>query len=242
VYIAESSPVIVVPGRDTRLRGRLLLAATEAAPTFTGVTFELLAAGAVVAGPYAAVIEGSGPWYGYTVPGAATAALVPGDGYGVLERWTPSAAPPVIVRRLARVVAFEVLPSVTSEELTEDYPDLAAALRTSVSDLRKDLARAWERLREDLESAGIDVYKLADPRSLATLHKLKAARLRYAKFGATNADEGATSRAAELAEEYGEVMRRAFRIDADNSGTENTFKEAPGMLSVNRPYRPGRSG
>lgn len=218
----SATPHVIRPGVDAVVRHTVLLAATEAAPSgITSVTVQLYKNGTAVGSPIAAALDGAGPAYVATIPGADTTGEAVADGWLALWTYTISGAA-VPFRRLVRLVVAEVHPTVTSTELLADYPDLGGSLIADAAALRADLATAWEELDRDLGEHGVDLHRIMDPRTLARAHKMKAAALRYAKVGAATQDPDLMSRAAEIREMYDEHLRRTLLYDANADGAADT--------------------
>jgi hypothetical protein len=174
-----------------------------------------------VGGPIIAAIDGAGPAYIATIPGASTAGEPVAAGW--LAVWTYTIGGVAVpFRRMVRLVVVEVCPTVTSAELLADYPDLGGSLIAGAADLRADLATAWEELDRDLAEHGVDLHRIMDPRTLARAHKLRASALRYSKVGASTQDPDLMTRAREIRDEYDDHLRRTLLYDADADGAADS--------------------
>jgi len=231
MYVTPGArPHVLVPGRAATLSHTVLVAATEVAPDdVSAVTLQLQQHGENVGSAITAALDGSGPAYVADVPGSLTTGEAAGDGWAALWSYTIDGVV-YVFRRLVRLVRVEVTPTVTSSELSAEYPDLVASLRASLADLRADLAEAWEDLDRDLWEHGVDVHRVFDPRALARLHMIRAAGLRYSKAGSSGRDEMIMDRAAALNDEYAELLKRPALYDLDSNGAADTKQRSTSMM------------
>jgi len=221
-----AAPYVVRPGVDLVVRMTVLLRATEAAPSgISAVSLQLYNGTTAVGAPIVASIDGAGPAYVATLPGSLTSGEAPSESWYVLWSYTIGGVV-YQFRRLVRLVLIETSPTVTSSELSAQYPDLVASLRASAADLRVDLAEAWEDLDRDLFEHGVDLHRVFDPRHLARLHMTRAAGIRYAKAAASTRDERMLERSRELADEYRDLMERSALYDLDSDGAADTKRRA----------------
>ena len=217
-----ATPHVIRPGVATTVRHTVLLRDTEAAPgSISSVTVQLSKDGVAKGAAVTAALDGAGPAYVATIPGATTAGEDVTPGWLAVWAYT-IAGVAVPFRRLVRLVVAEVYPTVTSTELLADYPDLGGSLIAGAADLRGDLATAWEELDRDLAEHGVDLHRIMDPRTLARAHKLRAAALRYAKVGASTQDPDLQMRASQLRDEYDEHLRRTILYDQDGDGATDS--------------------
>jgi hypothetical protein len=222
-----AAPYVLRPGVAAVVRQTVLLRATEAAPSgVTAVSVQVYDAdGAAVGSAITAAIDGAGPAYVATIPALTTTGADPSDRWSAL--WSYTIGSTVYeFRRVVRLVAVEVSPTVTSVELSAEYPDLTASLRASAADLRADLAEAWEDLDRDLWDAGVDLHRVFDPRHLARPHMVRAAHLRYAKAASSTRDDQMLDRARELADEYRDLLMRRAGYDSDSDGAMDTARRS----------------
>lgn len=241
VYLTpQTRPPAIIPGLAVEVHTRLLLQATEEPPSgLVSVSFVASASGIVHEG--AGSLDVTTGKATATLPSTWTEELDPGDSGGIV--WTFSlTGGAVTVRQGITVVSQRTYPTVTTEELSNSYPSLVGGLRSSENQLREDLVEAWEYLSDDLFRFGVAVDQVFDPRSLARLHKLLAASIRYRKFAATNGDEAAQEESSRLVDEYRDLMSSGLIVDSDHTGSPDNMRQAPSQFfDIMRPYIP-RSG
>lgn len=215
----NAAPYNLIPGAAAVIRQTVLIRSTEALPDdIDAVTVQVFDGATAVGSAITAAIDGAGPAYIATIPDTTTSGEAPATAsWSAVWSYTIDGVV-YQFRRLIRLVRIVVSPTVTSTELSTEYPDLIASLRATAAILRTDLAEAWEDLDRDLWEHGVDLHKVYDPRALARLHMTKAAHIRYAKSGATTRDELMLERAGELADEYKELLTRPALYDADSDG------------------------
>lgn len=222
-----ATPYVLRPGVAATVRHTVLERATEAAPSgVSAVTVQVYDATGTAAGSaVVAALDGAGPAYVASIPGTTTTGATPSDRWSAIWTYTIGGVD-YQFRRLVRVVAVEVSPTVTSSELSAEYPDLTASLRASAADLRADLAEAWEDLDRDLWEMGVDLHRVYDPRHLARPHMVRAAHLRYAKAAGSTRDDQMLERARELADEYRDLLARRAGYDSDSDGAMDTARRS----------------
>jgi hypothetical protein len=222
-----AAPYVIRPGVAAVVRQTVLERATEAAPSgVSAVTVQVIdAEGVAVGSAITAALDGAGPAYVATIPALTTTGADPSDRWSAVWPYTIGGTV-YLFRRVVRLVAVEVSPTVTSTELSAEYPDLSASLRASAADLRADLAEAWEDLDRDLWERGVDLHRIFDPRHLARPHLVKAAHLRYAKAASSTRDEQMLDRARELRDEYRDLLAMRAGYDSDSDGAMDTARRS----------------
>lgn len=223
----NAAPYNLRPGVAAEVRCTVLDRATETIPSpITSVTVQVYRGTDTVGAAVTAALDGAGPAYVATIPGSTTTGEAPAtSSWSAVWSFTIDGAV-YEFRRLIRLVQTIVYPTVTSTELSTEYPDLTASLRATAADLRTDLAEAWEDLDRDLWEHGVDLHKVFDPRALARLHMVRAAHLRYAKAGSSTRDELMLDRATELAEEYQELLTRSTLYDSNSDGAADSMQRS----------------
>lgn len=228
LYVTPAAaPYVIRPGVAATVRQTVLERATETAPSgVSAVTVQVYdAEGAAVGSAVTATLDGVGPAYVATIPALTTTGADPSDRWSAIWSYTIGGAV-FLFRRLIRLVAVEVSPTVTSTELSAEYPDLSASLRASAADLRADLAEAWEDLDRDLWERGVDLHRVFDPRHLARPHMTRAAHLRYAKAASSTRDDQMLDRARELRDEYRDLLTLRAGYDSDSDGAMDTARRS----------------
>lgn len=219
-------PYVLRPGIEATLTHTALLRSTEALPaSISAVTVQMYEGVTAVGSAITASLDGAGPAYTATLPAATTTGKTPSSEWSAVWTYTIDGID-YTFRRMVRLVRVMVHPTVTSTELSTEYPDLVASLRTSAAALRTDLAEAWEDLDRDLWERGVDLHRVFDPRALARLHMVRAAHLRYAKAASSTRDELMMDRAGELDGEYEGLLKRSALYDADSDGAADTMQRA----------------
>jgi len=211
-------PYLIVKGVATALTADIYLSSSNAQQTASAGTIDIYRGSTSVISSAAAT--GLGPPATYTVTAGTTSALTvdPTERWRVIWTLTISGTAYKFADRPAFLVDYDIWPQIIDTDLTDEAPELARMLGSTLTTFQTQREAAWGKLFRDLYARSIHPQQVTDGGFMREAHLYLTVSDCYRQAANALSDATLRDKANDYRQMYMDALLKPFDYDGDADG------------------------